>query len=79
MFGSALRTDFGPGSNIDLLATFAPDAEWRLLDQERMGQALEAMLGRKVDLLSRRAIERSSNWLRRAEILHSARTIYAAR
>lgn len=43
-----------------------------------MEQELEAMLGRKVDLISKRAIERSSNWIRRQEILSTAQTIQMA-
>lgn len=42
-----------------------------------MQQELEALLGRRVDLISKRAIERSSNWIRRQEILSTAQPIYA--
>lgn len=77
VFGSALRDDFSPDSDIDLLVTFAPDAEWSLFDHYHMENELVKLLGREVDLVSRRAIERSENWLRRREILTSARTIYA--
>jgi len=76
LFGSALRDDFGPESDIDLLVTFLPDARWSLLDLVRMQYELEDLLGRKVDLIERAAIERSSNWIRRREILGTARTIY---
>jgi predicted nucleotidyltransferase len=78
LFGSALRDDFGPDSDVDLLVTFAPDADWSLLDHIRMQQELADLLGRPVDLVSRRAIEQSRNPLRRREILGSARTVYAA-
>jgi hypothetical protein len=44
-----------------------------------MEQELEALLGRKVDLLSRRSVERSRNWLRRKEILDTAEVVYASR
>jgi len=43
-----------------------------------MENELVELLGREVDLVSRRAIEQSENWLRRKDILPSARTIYAA-
>ena len=79
VFGSALREDFRPGSDIDLLVTFDPDANWGLLDQATMESELAALLGRKVDLVSRRGIERSTNWIRREAILNSAETIHVAR
>jgi predicted nucleotidyltransferase len=78
LFGSALRDDFGPDSDIDLLVTFAPDSRWSLFDHARMENELEGLLGRKVDLVSRRAIERSQNWIRRDEILSTAKVVSAA-
>jgi uncharacterized protein len=78
VFGSALRDDFRPDSDIDLLVTFQPDADWSLLDQSTMEDDLSALLGRKVDLVSRRAIERSQNWIRRRAILESAQRVHAA-
>lgn len=78
LFGSVLREDFRPESDIDFLVTFRPDADWSLLDHVRMQQELEALLGREVDLVSRLAIERSKNWIRRQAILGSAETLYAA-
>src|SRR5215208_6012593 len=77
LFGSALRDDFGPSSDIDLLVAFAPDADWSLLDHVTMEEELAALLGRDVDLVSKRAVERSHNWIRRLEILDSARVINA--
>jgi predicted nucleotidyltransferase len=78
-FGSVLRDNFRPDSDVDLLVSFAPDAEWSLFDHMTMEEELTAMLGRQVDLVSRRGIERSQNWIRRQGILESARPIYAAR
>jgi uncharacterized protein len=78
LFGSALRDDFRADSDIDLLARFAPDAEWSLLDHAKMERELTEMLGREVDLVSRTAIEASPNWIRRREILSTARALYAA-
>jgi uncharacterized protein len=78
VFGSALRNDFGPDSDIDLLVTFAADAHWSLLDHVRMEAELNALFHREVDLVSRRAIERSENWMRRQEILGTARPLYVA-
>jgi len=79
LFGSALREDFSPDSDVDLLVTFAPDAEWSLLDHIQMEEELSVLLNRKVDLVSKRAIERSENWIRRRAILETAQVLYAAR
>jgi uncharacterized protein len=78
LFGSVLRDDFDAESDLDILVAFAPDADWSLLDHVKMEQELEALLGRKVDLLSRRSVERSHNWLRRREILDTAEVVYAS-
>jgi len=78
-FGSVLRNDFRPDSDVDVLVTFAPEAEWSLFDHMAMEEELSALLGRKVDLVSRRAIERSANWIRRQAILETAESYYAAR
>jgi predicted nucleotidyltransferase len=78
LFGSVLRDDFRPDSDIDLLVRFAPDAAWSLLDHAHMERELEQLLGRRVDLVSRAAIEKSPNWIRRKEILETSRPIYAA-
>jgi predicted nucleotidyltransferase len=78
LFGSALREDFRPDSDIDLLATFADDAEWSLLDHAQMELELMGVLKREVDLLTRGSVEHSGNPIRRQEILESARSIYRA-
>jgi len=78
LFGSVLREDFRPESDIDVLVTFAQDAGWSLLDHVEMQDELKALFGRNVDLISRRGIERSRNRIRRKEILDSAEVIYAA-
>jgi uncharacterized protein len=79
MFGSALREDFRPDSDLDLLVDFAPDSEWTLLDHVAMEEELSGVLGRKVDLVSRRSIERSSNWIRRKAILETAEPYFVSR
>ena len=79
LFGSALRKDFNEASDIDLLVTWKPDAHWGLFEFEDMEQELTNLLGRKVDLTSRRAIEASRNEIRRGAILGSAVSVYEAR
>ena len=78
LFGSVLRPDFGPSSDVDVLASFGPDAHWTLLDYVRMERELAEIFGRRVDLISRRAVEQSANAIRRRQILDSAETLYAA-
>ncbi len=79
LFGSVLRDDFRPDSGIDVLVSFAPDARWSLFDFFGMGEELEALLGRKVDMLTRSAVEQSYNWIRRKEILRTAVPYYVER
>ena len=79
VFGSALREDFRPESDLDLLVRFEPDAVWSLMDHVAMEEELSGIVGRKVDLVSERAIERSSNWIRRKAILESAEPYFASR
>jgi uncharacterized protein len=79
LFGSVLRDDFRPDSDIDVLINFATDSTCGLLELVRMKRELEGLLGRKVDLLTKKSIEQSENWIRRQEILGSARLIYDQR
>jgi hypothetical protein len=78
VFGSAVRGKLRADSDIDLLVTFASDADWSMFDHYRMEDELVAILGREVDLVSKEAIEESANPIFRCEILGSAREIYAA-
>lgn len=79
LFGSVLREDFQPDSDVDVLVSFAPDVPWSLWDLVTMQEELTQVLGRKVDLVERRAVERSENYIRRRHILNSAERIYVAR
>jgi predicted nucleotidyltransferase len=78
LFGSVLREDFGPDSDIDVLVTFAPDAAWRFYDLIDMREELERIFGRSVDLVERRLVETSENYIRRKHILSNVETIYVA-
>lgn len=78
VFGSVLRDDFRPDSDIDVLVTFAPDARWSLFDMIDAEAELSKLLGRDVDFVMRKAIERSANYIRRKEILGTAKVVYAA-
>lgn len=76
VFGSVLRHDFGPDSDIDVMVQFSSDAQWSLFDFVDIKQNLEAILGREVDLLTKKSVEKSENWIRRQEILDKAQLLY---
>lgn len=76
-FGSVLRNDFREDSDVDVLVSFRPGAEWSLLDHVRMEEELGRVLGRKADIVTRPAVERSGNWIRREQILSTAEPVYA--
>jgi uncharacterized protein len=78
LFGSVLRDDFSSESDVDVLVAFSPSAEWTLFDHMDMQEELAALLGRKADLITRRAVERSKNWILRKAILESAEPVYVA-
>lgn len=78
IFGSALRDDFKPDSDIDVLISFHTNARPTLFQLARMQLELEEIFGRSVDLSTRRGIENSRNPIRRQNILSTARTIYVA-
>jgi predicted nucleotidyltransferase len=78
LFGSVLRDDFRPDSDVDVLVSFAPDARPTLFDLVDMQDELRSLFGREVDLLTRRGVEASRNPERRQAILSSAERLYAA-
>jgi uncharacterized protein len=78
LFGSVLREDFRPDSDVDVLVTFMPDNPWSLFDFVEMKEELEQLFERKVDLVSRWAIEHSHNVWRRRAILDSAEVVYVS-
>lgn len=87
LFGSVLRDDFRPNSDIDVIVQFHPDAHptFRTLDQTEAelktifgGASLGDSPYRDIDLITRQGIETSRNYLRRNEILSSTQVIYTA-
>jgi hypothetical protein len=78
LFGSVLRDDFRPDSDIDAMVEFAEDAEWSLFDFVHIRDDLVALVGRDVDLLTRRGVEAGRNPYRRNAILSNAEMVYAA-
>lgn len=78
LFGSVLRDDFKPDSDIDVLVDFEQDSGRTLFDLVDMIDELKNIFGRDVDLLTRKAVERSRNYIRRKEILSSAEVVYVS-
>ena len=78
LFGSVLREDFRPDSDIDVMVTFSPDAHWRFYDLIDMQEDLETIFGRKVDLIEKESVEKSENYIRRKHILSHMETVYVA-
>ncbi len=74
LFGSVLRDDFGPDSDVDVLVSFAADARWSSFDLVDMEEELEGLFGRKVDLVEAAGLR---NPFRRREILASRHVIHA--
>lgn len=75
LFGSVLRDDFRPNSDIDILVTFAPDPGWSLFDWVDMRDELKALFGREVDVADKQGLK---NPYRRHEILKTCQVIYAS-
>lgn len=78
LFGSVLRDDFGPESDVDVLVTFAPDRRVTLLDLVQLERELEALVGRRVHVVERQGVEASRNHLLRRHVLDHAEPIYVA-
>jgi uncharacterized protein len=70
------REDFNTESDIDLLVTFAEHRRPTLFLLVEMAEELGELYGRRVDLMLRRSVERSDNWIRREQILSNARPLY---
>jgi predicted nucleotidyltransferase len=74
IFGSALREDFRPDSDVDVLVAFDEQARWNLFDLMRAESELEQIFGREVDLVEKQAVR---NPFRRQHILNHHEVIYA--
>lgn len=74
LFGSALRDDFRPDSDLDFLVEFEPDAPVGLMDMSRMERELSQLVGREVDFRTPREISRHF----RDRVLAEAQVQYAA-
>ena len=79
LFGSALRDDFDSDSDVDLLASIRPGVKCGLFEWVDWQEGLARIFSRRVDLVSRRAVERSRNPYRRHSILSHTKPIYVER
>jgi hypothetical protein len=77
LFGSVLRDDFRPDSDIDVMVQFHPNAHPTFSTLDQIESELKTLFHREVDLITRQGIEASRNYLRRQAILSSAQVIYA--
>jgi len=75
LFGSVLREDFRPASDVDVLVSFEPDVPWSLFEWVDMIEELKAIFGREVDLVEKSGLR---NPFRREEILTTMKVLYAA-
>jgi predicted nucleotidyltransferase len=75
LFGSVLRDDFRPDSDIDVLITFTPDCGWSLFNLAQMQEELKDIFQREVDLVEKEGLK---NPFRRREILNNMEIVYAA-
>lgn len=78
LFGSALRDDFRDDSDVDVMVTFENNAAWSLFHLLEMEEELAEIVGRSVDLMTRRGVEKSRNEFRRKAILESVETVYGS-
>ena len=74
IFGSALRDDFGPASDVDVLVAYDEGAAWDVWDHMHAQEELKELLGRNVDLVTKTALR---NPFRREDILRNREVIYA--
>jgi len=77
LFGSAVRGELRPDSDLDILVSFGTETNWGLFDLIHMEDELAELAGRPVDLVERTAVEKSANYIRRRSILGSVVPIYA--
>ena len=78
VFGSILRDDFRPDSDVDFVAEFEEGAKRGFLEEFAMEEELESLVGRHVDILDERLVRSSRNPYRREEILGAAESLIDA-
>ncbi len=76
LFGSVLRDDFSPDSDVDVLVSFEDYAAISLFDLLRIEEELAELFGKKVDLIDKLSVESSTNKYRRENILSTYEVVY---
>lgn len=77
LFGSSLTDKFNKNSDIDILISFNENSHYGLFELAEMKSDLEKIYGRDVDLVTRKSVEKSGNYIRRESILSNLKSIYA--
>jgi len=78
VFGSVTTNNFRPDSDIDIIVDFKPGSVHTLIDLAKMEEELERIFNRRIDLITRRAIEQSRNPIRKKAILSTMEQVYVA-
>ena len=78
LFGSVLRDDFRPDSDVDVMVTFVPETHHTLFDLVHMQDELKEIFDRDVDIVEKETVIRSENYIRRKHILSSTEVLYVA-
>lgn len=76
LFGSVLREDFRSDSDIDVLVSFAENAKITFFDLDTIEEQLSQLFNRSVDVVTKKSIQKSHNWIRRQNILNHSQIIY---
>jgi len=78
LFGSVLRDDFGPESDVDVMISLLPKQRFGLMKYGRLIYDLSQIFGRDVDVVLRKELEASPNRIRKRDVLSNYKTIYVA-
>jgi len=78
VFGSVTTVNFSPDSDIDIIVDFPTGTRRSLIQLAQMEEELERIFGRRIDLLTRKAVDQSRNYIRKKSILSSMEKVYGA-
>ena len=79
LFGSVLRDDFNTRSDIDILVSFDEGSSIAFFDLDDIEEQLSMLFDRPVDLVTKKAVQQSHNWIRKKNILGNSQVIYEQR
>jgi uncharacterized protein len=78
VFGSVTTRKFRPDSDIDIIVDFPKGSHHTLIQLAQMEAELEQIFSRRIDLMTRQAVEQSRNYIRKKSILSSMEKVYGA-